>query len=40
MYGIMLLYVIYYVVSEISASTDIAYLLDNVVDKGRRITVF
>jgi len=39
-YGIMLLYVIYYVVRDISASTDIAYLLDNVVEKGYKITVF
>ena len=35
----MLLYVIHYVVRDISASTDIAYLLDKVMDKGHRITV-
>ena len=37
---VMLLYVTYYVVRDISASTDIAYLLDNVVEKGYKITVF
>ena len=31
---------IHYVVRDISASTDIAYLLDNVVEKGYKITVF
>ena len=34
-YGIIVLY-IYYVVRDISACTEIAYLLDNVVDKEHR----